>query len=66
MNQRVLAAWTGSDLHGYPDYVTITREAERVMIKVRGSDGSAEVTQVTMTKDEFMRLAIHALSQVII
>ena len=62
MNERVLAAWTATDLHDYPDYVTITRIDDQVMVRVRGSDGSKDVTQVTMPREAFLRLAVHAVS----
>jgi len=64
MTQRVLAAWTSSDLMDYPDFVTITQDAEQVKIKIRGTDGLSGITDVTMDKKQFMRLAIQALSQV--
>lgn len=62
MKERVLAAWTASDLHDYPDYITVTRIDEQVIVRVRGSDGSKEVTQLTMPREAFLRLAIHAVS----
>lgn len=62
MTYRVLAAWTSSALLDYPEYVTIYQVAEKITLKIRGTDGSKEVTQVTMDRDEFLRLASQALA----
>lgn len=62
MTYRVLAAWTSSDLLDYPEYVTVYQVADKITIKIRGSDGSKEVTQVTMDREDFLKLASQALA----